>query len=351
VIIPFVNEYPQVIFTVQNIAQELKGKIDFEIIVIDNYCQQFKEQVSNQNLQKAKAAAETTDAAKIVELMAEFRSPEPDKGGSMLKACSGRINPWLKYTTWTKGLSHWQAKRVGVNISEGDVFWFCDSHCIVSNGGVQDMYKYYLNNYATIDGSIHLPLTYKILESRRLIYKVVTSELDKGLIDYSFTPLRIHDHPFKVPCMSCCGVMISKELYEEIGGWPLELGIYGGGEQFLNFTLSVMGKNKWIYPKGTLFHFGEARSYHYLYDDYIRNKMIAAYIHSGESWVSLFSSNCKGRPATLSAMKDAVIKKCKPHRELVKSKQVINIRDWAKQWMKSKQVINIRDWAKQWMPT
>jgi glycosyltransferase involved in cell wall biosynthesis len=333
VIIPFVNEFPQVIFTVQNIAQELMGRVDFEIIMVDNYCQQFKIQVENQNLEKAKKAAGTTDVDKIIQIMSTFKSPEPDKGGETMKVCSGRINPWLKYATWTKNLSHWQAKRVGVSVATGDVFWFCDAHCIVSRDAVYGMYKYYVDNYEKINGSIHLPLTYKILESRRLIYKFVASNMQKGEIDYSFTPLRIHDRPSEVPCMSCCGVMLSRELYDEVGGWPLELGIYGGGEQFMNFTLSVLGKSKWIYPAGTLHHHGEPRSYHYLYDDYIRNKMIAAYLYGGKAWVTLFSQHTKGRPATLTAIREEVMKKCADHRKHIKSRQVMGIEDWAKGWI------------------
>ena len=56
------------------------------------------------------------------------------------------------------------------------------------------------------------------------------------------------------------------------------LRIHGGGENFMNYTLSVLGKHKWIYSWGTLFHHGEKRSYHYVYDDYIRNKILAAYL-------------------------------------------------------------------------
>ena len=309
VIVPFVNEYPQVMFTVQNIAQELLGKVDFEIIAVDNYCEQLAEQRRKQGL--------------------DF---EPDKGGLSIEACT-RHNSWLKYLKYDKKLSHWQCKRLGVEHSEGDVLWFVDSHCIVSRGGLTGMYQYYVDNYDQINGSIHLPLTYKILESRRLIYKIVTSELDKGQIDYSFTPLRIYDKVFETPCMSCCGIMLSKEIYDSIGGWSPELGIYGGGENFMNFTLSTTGRKKWIYPFGTLFHHGEKRAYHYLYDDYIRNKFIAAYLHSGVEWVTLFSQCAKGRPETLMNFKNDVIAKCYEQREKIKSIQTIKILDWANEWI------------------
>ena len=44
IIIPFAGEYPQVLFTVQSIAESLHGKIDFEIIVVDNYCKELETQ-------------------------------------------------------------------------------------------------------------------------------------------------------------------------------------------------------------------------------------------------------------------------------------------------------------------
>ena len=40
IVIPFVNEYPQIAFTVQNLMCELDGSgIDYKIIAVDNYCQ------------------------------------------------------------------------------------------------------------------------------------------------------------------------------------------------------------------------------------------------------------------------------------------------------------------------
>ena len=38
VIVPYVNEWPQVIFTLQAIAEDLLGRVDFEVAAIDNFC-------------------------------------------------------------------------------------------------------------------------------------------------------------------------------------------------------------------------------------------------------------------------------------------------------------------------
>src|SRR3990172_5290384 len=44
VIIPFVGEYPQILFTIQSIAQNIlcDPEIDFEILAVDNYCEEAK---------------------------------------------------------------------------------------------------------------------------------------------------------------------------------------------------------------------------------------------------------------------------------------------------------------------
>jgi glycosyltransferase involved in cell wall biosynthesis len=44
VIIPFCNEYPQILFTIQSIAQELRDRVDFEIIAVNNYCDEVEKQ-------------------------------------------------------------------------------------------------------------------------------------------------------------------------------------------------------------------------------------------------------------------------------------------------------------------
>lgn len=301
VIMPLCNEFPQAIFTVQDIAQDLIGRVDFELIAINNYCEEVKAQ-----------------------------GREEDKGGETIKACQ-RGNPWLKYLEYKDKLSHWQSKNLGVKHSTGDILWFVDAHCIIARDSLYNMFNYYVEHKEELDGSIHLPLTYKILEWHRLIYKL-GGEPDKGDLHYSFTGYRDAEVPYEVPCMSTCGMMISRELYEYFGGWPVELGIYGGGENFINYTLAVLGKKKWIMPGGTLFHHGEKRGYHWNGDDMIRNRFIANYMFGGNKWLSLMRDNRKGKKEVLQNIYEDVKATCKEHRELIKSKQIISIEEWLRKW-------------------
>ena len=302
VVIPFVNEFPQLLWTVQSVAQDLLGRAEFELIAINNYCEEVKAQ-----------------------------DRVEDKGGETIHACQ-KGHTWLKYLEYKDKLSHWQSKNLGVRSSTGDILWFVDAHCVVSRDALYNMFNYYIDNEEKINGSLHLPLTYKILEWHRLIYKLA-GEIEQGNLHYSFTGYRSEEQPYEVPCMSTCGMMLSRKVYDELGGWPSELGIYGGGENFINYTLAVLGMKKWIMTgKGTLFHHGEKRGYHWNGDDMIRNRFIANYMFGGDKWLTLMRDNRKGKKIVLQNIYEDVKATCKEHRELIKSKQVILIEDWLRKW-------------------
>lgn len=302
VIVPFVNEYPQVIFTLQNIAQELRDRVDFEIIAIDNYC----DQVSGQGYAR-------------------------DGSGAAVEAGAG-VNPWLKYLKFDAKLSHWQCKNAGVKSTTSEFLWFCDAHCTLGRDALYNMFTWYREHHEELSGTVHLPLTYKIMESRRLIYKLVNNVEAGGEVHYSFTPLRRDDGPFRMPCMSTCGMMMSRKIFDELGGWPTELGIYGGGENFINFTLAVLGKTVNIFPGPPLFHHGEKRGYHWIGDDYTRNRTIATYIFGGEALAQRFTERRKGSPDVNRGILEDVLATCKDHREFIKAKQKLTIEEWIRQW-------------------
>jgi len=311
IIVPFCNEYPQIIFTLQAIAQVLLGRVDFEIIAIDNFCKEVEEMAKKDRNQPS--------------------IYERDKGGDVVKGSQRASGGWLKYLHYDKKLSHWQAKNMGVRESTGDILMFIDGHCIPSRDSLYYMFKWYCNNQDKINGSLHLPLTYKILESKRLIYKVVWNP-ERTELHYSFTGYRDSAEPYEVPCMSTCGMMISREVYDKVGGWPTELGIYGGGENFMNFTLSVLGMKKWIFPGFSLHHHGESRKYHWYFDDHVRNKIIAAYVYGGKTFAERYMKSSKGNPSVLQNIFNDVIAKCEGHRNLIKSSQKMTIYEWLNKW-------------------
>lgn len=302
VIIPAANEWPTAPFTVRNIYEELRDRCDFEILYVDNSMHKSTE-----------------------------KQPEERTYGQMLGVARGI--PELVPLKYDKKLSHWQAKNHAVARSTGDVLWFCDAHCVIARDALINMFNWFRNHHEELDGTLHLPLTYHIMEYHKLIYKLA-GDITKGEVHYSFSAYRAGDRPYQVPCMSTCGMMMTKDLYNMLGGWPTELGIYGGGENFLNFTLAVLGKKVHIMPGNALQHHGDKRGYSWNFDDHLRNKFIATYMFGGKDFVELFKDNSRGNPAQKNRILDSVLnnKECKTHRSLIMSQQKMSIQDWWGSW-------------------
>jgi len=223
------------------------------------------------------------------------------------------------------------AKTKGCQIAEGNILLFVDAHVVPSRDAIRRMFDYYRNHSEELNGTLHLPVTYHILEERRLIYKLV-DEREKGWVHYSFTGYRDAERPYEVPCMSCCGVMMTREIYDKLLGWPDAFNAYGGGENYLNFCLAVLGKKKWIFPGVSLHHMGQKRGYHWTYDGHLINKGIAAYCYGGKRWLRLFFKHAKGRPNVLAAMEKYILESCLTYRVNIEKQQVMEIEEWLNKW-------------------
>jgi len=303
VIIPFAQENPQVAFTVQSIFCELRDACDFEIIVIDNYCEELQRQLTEKKVQK-------------------------DKGSEYLSGLATSHRPWLKYVRYDKKLSHWNAKNAGIAESVGDILWFCDAHCIVSQGSLKKMLTYYREHWQELNGTLHMPISYMLEQpGLELIYKLVLDK-EKAIVHYSFTRYRHAESPYQVPCMSTCGMMMHRSIYDDLGGWPEEMGIYGGGENFVNFTMAVQGRTVNIMPVLPLFHYAAPRGYYWNYNDFHRNRTIASFMYGGDQFAKTYLMNVKGRPLTLEKIYTDVVMKTRDHREFLIPKQKMSIEEW-----------------------
>jgi glycosyltransferase involved in cell wall biosynthesis len=282
VIIPYVNEYPQVCFTVQSIIEELKGT-DFEIITIANQSK--------------------------------------DKGYDVLCSSPYAKIGLLKNIKHDDKLSHWQAKNAGIEASTGERLLFIDSHCIVEQGSIRRM----LNT--RLEGSLHMNVCY-MLDPRKLNYK-----LYEGEMGYRFTvaPLGLKE-PFQVPVMSTCGMMVERKLIDDIGKWHPELGIYGGGENYLMYKIATCGYKIMVHPGATLYHFADKRGYSWNYDDYVRNQFIAAYCIGDEEWLQkLIDMRCSkphSNKVRVNQIADDVRKVCAEDRKFIASKQKMTMTEY-----------------------
>ena len=325
VIIPYCQEWPAIVFTLRAVHEEL-SEIDHEIIAVDNWCEEVEHQVGGkENADQGHARVSKKDG-------------KAHQSHIRLQAALGD-KPWLKYVEYHDKLSHWQAKNAAVAASSGDVILSVDAHVVPGRGSLSSALKYFEQHKEEIDGSLHVPLTYHILEDRRLIY-ALKADADKGTAHYCFSSAPDQRPPhfpaFEVPCMSTCGVIFARETYDLLGGWPRELGIYGGGENFFNFSLAVLGKKKWIFNAGApLHHHGDKRGYHWNYGDYLRNQTLAAFIYGGHVWAEKFIFNHRDYEQwkkKAGAILDDVFDSGAAHRALIASKQKTTIEEWISRW-------------------
>lgn len=299
VIVPFCNEFPQVIFTIRALAEELVNRTDFEIIAVNNYCEQVKKQ-----------------------------GREEDKGFASLQAAS-QVNPWLKVLKYDKELSHWQSKNFGIKNSQGGFLFFADAHVSPARDSIFPMYQFYKQNHEELNGTIHLPLTYQILDNRKLVYEPKI-DLSIAKFSYRFKTYQHFDRPFQVPCMSTCGMMITREKMQKLGYWPNSLGIYGGGEPFINYTSATMGWKRWIWNGNALHHFGEKRGYSYNYTNWVHNETVACFFIGGEKCAERFIANVRGTRVVLDAILAGILSNRETilQKSLIDEQRTMTIEDW-----------------------
>lgn len=315
VIVPFCGEWPSVKYTLQALTNELE-RIKYEIIFVNNWIENV-----------------------------EMRVGAKDASGPYLQ---GLIDdekvPELRLLSYTEKLSHWNAKNEGIKEAKGKYLFFCDAHVMFEPRSLQRIFFYYIRNEGKLNGSLHLPICY-MNDQRRLIYRAVYN-YDLGLLHYRFQTFEKEWFPkepsgaqhVQVAAMSSCGMLISKELMEsKLLGWPHSLGIYGGGENYMNYVSQLLGLNVNVFVNGSLYHDARPRDYYMQGEDWLKNRMIAAYCVGGEE----FLFNCTEGMASEKRASYRKLRKMKA--ELLNNSDLITRRK-----LLQGNLMLIPEWAEKW---
>ena len=314
VIIPYYQEHPQLIFTLQSIANELTyNEIEHQIILIDNSRSPQNEDNENWEL----------DSTLYVQHKKEHE---------ML------LN--VDVYKYTDTLSHWQAKNVGIEHAYGDILLFLDAHVIIYPGVLKKMIECF--HRLPEHSLLHMPITYMLEDGKKdaLIYELIT-DWDRGIVDYRFTKFNSDAEYVEVPCMSTCGMMVSKQtMRNKFNNWPSLLGSYSGGEQYINFVGAVLGIRKFVLNAGSLFHYAAPRSYELVYEDVYRNRAISARLYGGKELFNTYLDNLtrvkrgKISPRIINKIRMELLENAEmqERRNYIKENSVIKIKDWTKEW-------------------
>lgn len=314
VILPYVNEYPQIAFTLQTIVNDLRtAAFKWEVITVNNYCDQVRSQGFDE-----------------------------DRGYEYLeKLARGPASGYLRNYRHDKKLSCWGSRSAGARASSGHTLLFLDSHVVPTPGTIQD--QYYTFQSMRENGTLHLPLSY--LNDRpgnELIYRLRYNKRI-GMAHYVFHKDNQTKGTFaliELPCMSNCGMMIGRELFvDTLGCYPEALGIYGGGENYFNFTLSVLGYKKFLMAGSSpLYHYAESRGYRFDGLDWLRNRLIAIYLAGGEDWadrcVKGMSQENKAPSRQIRIIHEEVMLNddLRSRRKEIKAESRYTLDEWLDQW-------------------
>jgi glycosyltransferase involved in cell wall biosynthesis len=339
VIMPFCNEGPNVIFTAQSLVEELEGFCKYEIILIDNQSDWYINcSVKNENM----PLMEGRERPFPIRSRAFFQGPPGSKRDG------STINTWLfrqgiiKYLQYDVKQGHWNAKNHGIRNSKGKYLFFLDAHCIMKRDSVRNMVQFLRDNEDEKIGGVHAYINY-MLDSRSLEYRpqrdkffgyqFCTHQSEEYSVDGK-RKLRFPTEPYKVCVMSTCGMMSPRSVFEELGSWHPEFGIYSGGEGYINFKQSTCGYHHWIHPAAWCWHWAEKRGYQYWHKDFVRNEQIAAFVNGGEPALQFCIKGRKSTPSVL-AIAEEVRQKCKEEREYIEGKQVETLEDYFARWVAS----------------
>lgn len=309
VIIPFCNEMPQVAFTAQALVEELHGFCDYEIVLVDN-------------LSDDEVECSTKDRK------------WPVRSRKFFKSEKGQINTWLfrsghiKYLVFDDKKGHWNAKNYGIKNSTGRNVFFLDAHCIMKRDSLRKMHTW-LDAQTEKVGGVHAYINY-MLDSHSLEYRV-----QRKTFGYQFcSKQKNRKSPYKVCVMSTCAMLTPRYALDDLGAWSPELGIYGGGESYINWKQSTCGYHHWIHPEAECWHYAEKRGYSWNHSDFVRNSFIAAYVVGGDAYLDeqVQQRLHKDNPVVINRLAEDVRAKCKAERDFIASKQVETFDQYIARW-------------------
>ena len=337
--IPFCNELPQAVLTIQSVIEELDGFCDYEVIAVDNRSdQQIKCTVGpysspTENNYFVDGFKEPKLREYSLEQRNYFKRPDSGKVLSTLFFRQGKI----KYFIYDDKLSHWNAKNVGIKESKGKYVMFLDAHCIMKRDSIRKMITFLREKENEKIGAVHSYINY-MLDSNALEYRTQIKFFGYQFCSHQRDEVEVNgrkivkfkSQPYKVAVMSTCGMMCPRKVLDELGGWNPELGIYGGGESYINWKQSTCGYPHWIHPEAWCWHYADKRGYSWNHVDYIRNSFIAAYCVGGDKWLDqqVVLRKEKDRPAVIDKIAEDVRAKCGEDRKFIAERQVISLEDF-----------------------
>lgn len=256
------NEFKNLLWTLQSVQNELEG-IDHEVIVVLNKC-------------------DPSEARRLSKFW-------PAKTGQ------------LQIVVYDEKPSCWQARNAGAAQASGEYLLCLDSHVMAKPGAFVGALAY----HRSFMGILHFGVNYWLEHPARTLYQYKWRP-DKFWGDWSRRKPEPPDH--RVLMSSFGAAMVDRAAFEDTGRFHPALGIYGGGEPYIDLKLQMFGYEARCNPAFQVHHLTEKRGYSWNSADLHRNFMIAAWAIGGgfalEPLYDNYVRGCKGVPRYLARLEE-----------------------------------------------
>jgi hypothetical protein len=174
------------------------------------------------------------------------------------------------------------ARSKGAAIADGELLFFFDNHCLVEPRYFAraftdyERYRYGMLHSTTIFHSGDGPHYHYQLRLEQNFWGGTTHFCESDIL------------PYKIACGGHGGIVVPKNVWNEVGGYGPDYLFrgYGGEETIFDLKLWLYGYDVMIDPRMIHYHYAGVRGYarHYT-DDYYINLMVSANVIGGEKWL------------------------------------------------------------------
>jgi hypothetical protein len=286
IVIPARREYPQLVWTVYSLIEDVNGRIPFHVTVVSN------------------------DVDPQTEKMDEWFS----KG---LLARRGYL------TVISKGEAthpYSAIQEVSESLEEDSLLLFCCGHISVQRDTVPKLAKL----AETTEGYCHSPMLYlgdyPEPAGKRKLYGY------KDPMKRGWSWNRISDKPYRWSGggggLSC----VLLKTWRDVKGAeaPFRKGI-GGIEEYMDMKMWMLGKSVWIHPDCLYFHWAKTRGYTWTMGEHYWNQLVAYYCLVDRDYME--EKNMSFSYPQPSVLLDEVENLCESHREWIQTHKKMSLKE------------------------
>lgn len=195
------------------------------------------------------------------------------------------------------------ARQIGASLSDGEVIFFFDNHCLVAR-------DYFVRAMLDFDRE-----EIDVLHSATCFYTSSGACYHYSLkLDYNFWggshTMPVDEYkPYQIAAGGHGGFAVRRSVFNKVGGYgPNELLTgYGGEEMIFDLKMWRLGYKVWLDPRVIHYHYAGNRGYprHYT-DDYYTNMMVAANVIGGAKWIDTLAKSLLFKQHTRMSPKKSV---------------------------------------------